>query len=358
MNSLSWIHSLWLALANIVGPFFCFLAYRVGYTRMLIAAIFLCSVSMMLASIATEIWHLYLTQGVLSGIGASLVWFPCISAAQQWFSRKRGLSVGLTISGSGFGGLVLSNIIQAAIDSVGYRWSLRILGFITFVLLCICAAFVKPLNKPSKSSGTRIVNLKPFRNPQFIILFTVQVLCNFAFNVPSGFLPAYANSIGLDRWVGANLSAISAGVMVIGKIGGGLLADYGVGRATAAFICTTMTGVMCLTLWLNASTAASVWGFAAMFGLFGGGYLTTVTAVLAQTVGMEEIETANGLLFFGWFFGGLFGTPISSALINNLSDTPTYSYAIIFSGVILVVAGLLLWILRVQQGGWYLFKRV
>ncbi|KAL0094038.1 major facilitator superfamily domain-containing protein [Phycomyces blakesleeanus] len=358
MNSLSWIHSLWLALANIVGPFFCFFAYRIGYKWMLVVAIFLCSGSMMLASLATQIWHLYLTQGVLAGIGASLVWFPCVSAAQQWFSRKRGLSVGLAISGSGFGGLVLSNVIQAAIDNLGYRWSLRILGFITFALLCICAAFVRPLNRPSHVSGSRIIDLSPFRNSQFVILFVVQVLCNFAFNIPSGFLPAYANHIGLDRWVGTNLSAISAGVMIVGKISGGLLGDYCVGRSTAAFLCTILTGVMCLGLWLNANSAATVWAFAAMFGLFGGGYLTTVPAVLAQVVGMEDIEAANGLLFFGWFFGGLFGTPISSALINNVADEPTYNYAIIFSGVILVAAGILLWVIRVQRGGWYPFKMV
>ncbi|KAL0082913.1 major facilitator superfamily domain-containing protein [Phycomyces blakesleeanus] len=337
MNSLSWIHSLWLALANIVGPFFCFFAYRIGYKWMLVVAIFLCSGSMMLASLATQVNKLsiFLTQGVLAGIGASLVWFPCVSAAQQWFSRKRGLSVGLAISGSGFGGLVLSNVIQAAIDNLGYRWSLRILGFITFALLCICAAFVRPLNRPSHVSGSRIIDLSPL-----LFIFVCRFLLVF-FQVRS-----------------QALSAISAGVMIVGKISGGLLGDYCVGRSTAAFLCTILTGVMCLGLWLNANSAATVWAFAAMFGLFGGGYLTTVPAVLAQVVGMEDIEAANGLLFFGWFFGGLFGTPISSALINNVADEPTYNYAIIFSGVILVAAGILLWVIRVQRGGWYPFKMV
>ena len=127
----------------------------------------------------------------MSGIGASLVWFPCISAAQQWFSKRRGFSVGIAISGSGFGGLILSNIVQAAIDHVGYQWALRIIGFISFVCLGIASCTVRPLNEPSKQENVKLMvfDLRPFRNKQFILLFCIQFVGNFAFNVPSSFLP-------------------------------------------------------------------------------------------------------------------------------------------------------------------------
>lgn len=116
------------------------------------------------------------------GVGASLVWFPCISAAQQWFSKRRGLSVGIAISGSGFGGLILSNVIQAIIDHLGYQWALRIVGFISFVLLIIAACTVRPLNTPQKTE-IKILDLRPFRNLQFTLLFAIQFIGNFAFNV-------------------------------------------------------------------------------------------------------------------------------------------------------------------------------
>lgn len=116
------------------------------------------------------------------GVGASLVWFPCVSAAQQWFSKRRGLSVGIAISGSGFGGLILSNVIQAVIDHLGYQWALRIVGFISFALLIIAACTVRPLNIPQKSE-IKIFDLRPFRNPQFVLLFAIQFIGNFAFNV-------------------------------------------------------------------------------------------------------------------------------------------------------------------------------
>lgn len=116
------------------------------------------------------------------GVGASLVWFPCVSAAQQWFSKRRGLSVGIVISGSGFGGLILSFVIQAIIDELGYQWALRIVGFISLVLLVIAALVVRPLNKPQEDQ-IRIFNLRPFKNFQFALLFAIQFIGNFAFNV-------------------------------------------------------------------------------------------------------------------------------------------------------------------------------
>jgi MFS family permease len=55
MTQLSWIGSLWLALANIVGPFYSWFAVKVGYKWMLVTALFLCTLAMMFASIATEV---------------------------------------------------------------------------------------------------------------------------------------------------------------------------------------------------------------------------------------------------------------------------------------------------------------
>lgn len=154
------------------------------------------------------------------------------------------------------------------------------------------------------------------------------------------------------------MSAILSALMIVGKISSGFLSDY-IGRANMTFICVFMTGFWCLFLWLNATNSASVWAFAALFGLFGGGYMTMIPALLAQVVGPEEIEQANGMLFFAWFFGGLFGSPISSALIDeNGPDGPKYSDAIIFGGTLMVFTGLLALGLRIYRGGWNPLRKV
>ena len=181
MTALSWVGSLWLAMSVLLGPLFSYLAWRIGYTWLLVLGTLCSSLGFMMASLASEVWHLYLTQGFLLGLGASLIWFPCISSPQSWFLKNRGLAVGISMAGSGCGGLVFSNVAQALMKTVGIHWAMRVLGFIVLVLLSFCTLVVRPLNPP-RDPGFPIT-LVPFRNPQFCILFLIQVITNFSFNV-------------------------------------------------------------------------------------------------------------------------------------------------------------------------------
>lgn len=147
----------------------------------------------MLASISHQIWHLYLTQDVLFGLGASLVWFSCIGAPQQCFSKKRDLAVDITISGCDIGGLVVSNICQAAIEHSDYRWALRISGFICFFFIIIATFFDKRMScisKLSKATTASIINgsmiqtqISLLKNPQFIILLVIGFVTTFGYLV-------------------------------------------------------------------------------------------------------------------------------------------------------------------------------
>jgi MFS family permease len=134
------------------------------------------------------------------GLGASFVWFPCIGAPQEWFSSGRGFAVGLTMCGSGVGGLIISNVCQAAIINLGYRWSLRIAGFICFFFLVLATIFVKQspaqLAKQSKqdadNEGLREMFAKQkklLKNSQFNIMLMVGFVTTFGYLVPSFLLP-------------------------------------------------------------------------------------------------------------------------------------------------------------------------
>ncbi|ORZ15127.1 major facilitator superfamily domain-containing protein [Absidia repens] len=352
MTNLSWIGSLWFALTNITGPFHVYLCGKVGYKWMLGVACILSGFSMMMASISSSIWHLYLTQGVLSGIASSLAWFPCISGPQQWFSSRRGLAVGLAISGSGIGGLVITNVIRAAIESVGYQWSLRILGFMQMGLLAISFLTVKQLNPIPRD--VPLIDTSTFKNKSFWVLFSIHFIGNFAFYSPSSFVPSYAESLGLPSIISTNLSGVMSGLMVVGKITNGVLSDY-IGRKNVTCMVTIMCGVVCLAVWYTAETAASLWAFVVLFGLFGGGYVTCVSSVIIECVGVELVESANGWLYFAWIFGGLFGQPISAAIIDH--NGGSYKGAIIFGGVLFLFAGLMAALLRFMHSGPKLFVK-
>lgn len=117
----------------------------------------------------------------MSGVSASLVWFACLRGPQEWFSKRRGLAVGITMAASGVGGLVFSNVASACFENLDYRWALRILGFMQLVLIAIAACTSWRLNPPAKN--VPFIDFQDWKNKKFIIHFFVHFIGNFAFYV-------------------------------------------------------------------------------------------------------------------------------------------------------------------------------
>ncbi|SAM02826.1 hypothetical protein [Absidia glauca] len=355
MTRLSWIGSICIAFFFIIGPFNDWITRKLGYTWMLAIATIVCPFALMMASLTHQIWQLYLTQGLLFGFGASFVWFSCIGAVQQWFSRKRGIAIGLSMFGSGVGGLVMSNITQAVLLSLGYRWALRILGFICLVFLVIATVLVKPfpgyqqasLNDPTPMWQKQKALLCRL---DFGLLLSIAFITTFGYLVPSFLLPSYADSLKLSPWVGTNMSAILSAINAVSKLVVGYTSDR-VGRLNTFCVCTFLSGVMCLAIWTNATTEPTIWVFAVLYGLFGGGYLTMLAAIVPQIAGYDAISEANGMMYFLNLPGYLVGTPIASAIINS-KQPAYYPYAAIWAGLLMAVGGLLAFALRVVRGGW------
>lgn len=88
----------------------------------------------------------------------------------------------------GIGGLVISNICQAIINtpSLGYRWALRIDGIICFVFLSIASFLIRPLGTATQTGGlqqNKIISWYLFKNPQFCTLFAVGLITTFGYMV-------------------------------------------------------------------------------------------------------------------------------------------------------------------------------
>ncbi|KAI7876197.1 MFS general substrate transporter [Lichtheimia hyalospora FSU 10163] len=354
MTALSWIGSLWYCLCNITGPIYLWMGSKFDDRYVLGIACITSSLAMMLASITNAVWQLYITQGIMSGISSSLVWFACLRGPQEWFSKRRGLAVGITMAASGVGGIVFSNLASACFDTLDYRWALRILGFMQLVLIAVAACTSWRLNPPTKN--VPFIDFQDWKNKRFIFHFFVHFIGNFAFYIPSGFIPSYAKYLGYDNAMGAKMNSVMSACMIVGKIGVGFLSDY-VGRFNMGVFCGLMACVAHLAVWLTATDQAGLWGFCAMYGIFGGGYIAMITALTAQIVGIERVDSGTGWAFFAWCFGGLLGQPVASAIVDR-TEVPDYQGAVIFAGVLFFVGAVLVGILRVLYGGFYPFKRV
>ncbi|NBQ86162.1 MAG: MFS transporter [Betaproteobacteria bacterium] len=100
------------------------------------AGVLMAAAGMLLAPLATEPWHLYLTLGVLVGAGSVCTGYTGQSLfLPNWFARRRGLAVSIAFAGVGVGSIVLLPLMQRMIETGGWRSACLALGAVILVLL-------------------------------------------------------------------------------------------------------------------------------------------------------------------------------------------------------------------------------
>ena len=113
---------------------------RLGPGFVLPIGAWMVAVGLILATFATEPWHLYLSMGGLAvGASISLAFIGHGSFIPNWFTRRRGLAMGIAASGVGFGALALFPWMQWILDTFGWREACWLLAL--FLL-----AIVLPVN--------------------------------------------------------------------------------------------------------------------------------------------------------------------------------------------------------------------
>ncbi|KAI9298075.1 MFS general substrate transporter [Neoconidiobolus thromboides FSU 785] len=310
---------------------------KFGYRPMVYLGSTLFSIALILASFSTKLWHLYLTQGILSGIGSSIAYIPCLSIISNWFDKKRGLATGIAVSGSGIGGLVLSPIIELFIINYGLAVSLRIIGIFSFVTCIVFTSFIKLRVDKSKDKGStddaKLNIAKLCLDIKFCLLWLDGLIQNLGFLVPIFLMPIYCEYYGLSRSTASIIVGLLNGTSAIGRILLGQLADK-FGKLNIFTIATFLITFFSLFIWLFAFNLASIITFSVLFGLVSGVYSSLIPSIVPDIFGTENIASIMGLAYTSCGIANLCGPPIAAALMsleNSQNFTNPFTPMILFT---------------------------
>ncbi|GAB5588732.1 hypothetical protein Unana1_03632 [Umbelopsis nana] len=292
---------------------------------------------------ANELWQIYLSEGLLFGIGASLVWNASVSLPAQWFSKKRALATGLGVCGTGFGGLTISPITQILVEHTGYRLTLRYLAIICFVMLITGCALARARWPPTGFKSITFID-RSLLTTDFIIFMSYGFLVIFCYLTPFYLLPLYGATIGVDSSQISVIIGITSGCNAISRIILGFVADK-FGRINATVAVTFLAGFFMMVVWVEAKSLASLYVFGVLYGLTGGGFISLFPAVTAELVPVQKLQQGVSLAFFSMLTGGIIGQPISS-LINEYAG---FTAAIEFAGATTIASSFVLMCLRQRR---------
>ncbi|MGH7227451.1 MAG: MFS transporter, partial [Gemmataceae bacterium] len=293
---------------------------------------------LMLASVAHSLVEVYAAYGLGIGLGVGCAYVPAVGAVQRWFVKRRGFATGLAVSGIGMGTLVMPPLASHLIHALGWRETWLILGGISAILgigmsllvednpgargLAPDGGLASTETRDTHRSGASVG--EAMKSRQFIALYAACLFCSFGVFVPFVHLVPYAMDHGITR----SLAVLLLGVIGAGSTAGrfvlGGLADR-MGRQL--FLRAMFLGIgLALAIWVFATGLWTLVIFALLFGVFYGGWVAILPAVVMDYFGDRHVGAILGILYTSVAIGTLIG-PSAAGFIFNLDHGYTLPIA-------------------------------
>ncbi|ELR02391.1 hypothetical protein GMDG_05449 [Pseudogymnoascus destructans 20631-21] len=264
--------------ATLSAPLLTILTRRYGPGRLILLGAFLQTLSLILASFATETWHLHLTQGVLLGLAVGCAYIPSVAILPQWFEARRSIAAGIAAAGSGLGGVVFSFATQPLIDRFSLAWSLRAIAVISGSMLLVAALLLRTRNAAiqPKQHGFAI---------RLLARYEVVLLLGWSFASLVGYivllfsLSDFAQAIGMSPHRAADITGLVNVGTALGRPFVGALSDRW-GRVEVAGVVTAVCGVISEVIALKLRTRGTAHPYIGPQVLAGTAYLVAAGIML------------------------------------------------------------------------------
>lgn len=364
-SAVSWIGSFQVFMTFFAGLLSSAAIDRIPVRIVVVVGAVLHVLSCMLLSISTTYWAVFLTQGLLQGVGIGILFAPALACTSHFFSVRRGLALGVVASGSSLGGVVWPIVLDRLIHSgPGFGWALRVCGFIILALLIVVIPLMKQ-RLPFAVKRDSFLDWSAFKHTGYDLLLAAQffvylglfflyvsvtrlqhdaTLCpSLTAFLRQYYLPYLGSINGMSSNAVFYLASASNGASFFGRILAGLIGDR-LGRFNVLTVALTISATI-----IYATIAAvpqrdgqitgSLFAIASSYGLVTGAFFALQAATVVSLVtNMKRVGTWIGMLYGVISLPALFGPPIGSEIFQHHS----FPAALAFAGSCVVVGAMLM----------------
>ncbi|KAF2109823.1 major facilitator superfamily protein [Lophiotrema nucula] len=318
-----------------------------GMHAVMVAGVVLQTGGFVAASFATKIWQLYLTQGILVGLGVGLLFIPSVAVTSQWFDKKRSLANSVNSAGSGVGGMIVSFATMPLIRNISLAWSLRIIGILSGSMNLLATCFIRSRNKVVQPA-MHPFDVKLLRRLPVVLLLGWGFFSMLGYIVLLYSLSDFARSLGISSSKASSITAILNLGTAVGRPIVGQLSDR-YGRIETAGVVTLTCAITVFAIWIPCNS----YGVLVLFALINGGILgvfwMTISPLCVEVAGLTELPSMLALAFGTVILPTTFSEVIALKIRQPESSRP-YLYPQIWSGLTyLVASGIMLALWLVQR---------
>jgi predicted MFS family arabinose efflux permease len=353
-----------ILLFGLVGPFAAGLIQVIGLKRTVLFSMALLVIGAGLSAFVTQIWELYLTWGVLVGLGSGAGMVGLATAiANRWFVQRRGLVVGLLTAGNASGQLVFLPLLASLVVSHGWHSAPLAVAGVILVLIPLVMLLL-PESPASIGLGafgtTEVVELPPRSGNPFVIaiaglirgaksvdfwlLFITFAVCGFSTN---GLVATHLIPFCMDHGIPEVSAASLLAVMGVFDLFGTTLSGYLTDRYDSRILLFWYYGLRGLSLVALPFTNFDVVSLAIFSVFYGLDWVATVPPTVTltnQVFGKKDAPVIVSWIVAGHQIGGALAA-LGAGETRYL--TGSYVPAFVASGIACLMAALM--VLRIAH---------
>ena len=366
--------SILIVIQTFLAPCQGVLVDRFGPRALLSVGGALTGLSWVLAARTTTLTGLYLTYGLLGGIGTGIVYVGVIGHMVQWFPDRRGFATGVVAAGYGMGALLTTFPVAELMKESGYQQALVRYGWI-FVAVGVLAAQglrtadpKSQIPSPKSQAGSRLPapgsspiggadltrsanDFRPtemLRTPIFWLMFVMMTMMSTAGLMVTSQMAAFTRDFGMANALVFGLPLLPLALSVDRVMNGvtrpffGWLSDR-IGRENTMVIAFSLEGTA-MTLWLLTRSHPALFVIMSGVVLFGWGEIFSLfPSTLTDTYGPKYATTNYGFLYMAQGIGSVLGGPVAALLHDAYASwMPVFAIIIVMNFATALLAGLML----------------
>ena len=318
--------SIFIVLQTFLSPLQGYLIEKFGPRLLLAAGALMTGLSWVLASSADTLTSLYLTYGLLGGVGTGIIYVGIVGLMVAWFPDKRGMAAGFVAAGYGMGAVLTTFPVTTSIAKLGYQPTLLNFGLIFGAVAFLAALGMKRPPKDwmadyvarnKKTNG--VSSGKMLKTPLFWLMFLMMTMMSTSGLMVISQMASFSKDFGIADATVWGMAALPL-ALTIDRFTNGLTRPFfgwvsdRIGRESTMFIAFGLEGIA-MTLWLLTRDNTLLFVVFSGIVFFGWGEIFSLfPSTLTDTFGEKHATTNYGFLYMAQGIGSIFGGPLAASL--------------------------------------------
>jgi oxalate/formate antiporter len=318
--------SLLIVLQTWLSPLQGYLVDKFGPRLLIAFGCLLSGAGWITSAYATSLMSLYLTYGLLCGVGTGIVYIGIVGCMVRWFPDRRGFATGMVAAGYGFGAILTTFPIDSMLKASGYQHTLVVFGLVLGIVGAAAALGMRmprqdeTLPAPTVMTGAKDVTPSAMiKTKVFWLMFVMMTMMSTGGLMIISQFAAFSKDFGVANMMVFGLAALPL-ALTVDRITNGLTRPFfgwvsdRIGRENTMAIAFLLEAVSVTAMVLFRDhpllfvllSGVVFFGWGEIFSLF--------PSTLTDTFGTKYATTNYGVLYMAQGIGSVLGGPLAALL--------------------------------------------